>query len=178
MKLYLIQHGEALAKEVDPDRPLSESGKADVQRVARALRDAGVEVQRVMHSGKLRARQTAEILATEIAPMLPLEISDRINPNDNPGAFELRSEDGGVNYSTPERISDVAISGLDLATGPDGTVYLVANSGSEGGILVFYLSLSLRDTVALTGEVVKLREGSADAQLSEPMVIFCKATLY
>ena len=30
MKLYLVQHGDALTKESDPDRPLSDRGRADV----------------------------------------------------------------------------------------------------------------------------------------------------
>ena len=91
MKIYLVQHGEAVAKEVDPERPLTEQGIRDVQRVARTLKHAGVGVKRVIHSGKLRAQQTAEILATEIAPMLQLETSDLINPNDNPGAFDMQT---------------------------------------------------------------------------------------
>ena len=34
IKLYLVQHGEALPKEDDPARPLSEKGQADVRRLA------------------------------------------------------------------------------------------------------------------------------------------------
>jgi phosphohistidine phosphatase len=92
MKIYLVQHGEAAAKEVEPERPLTEQGMKDVQRIAEALKRAGVEVKRVIHSGKLRAQQTAEILAIEIAPKLQLETSDLINPNDNPVAFDLQTD--------------------------------------------------------------------------------------
>jgi len=91
MKIYLVQHGEAAAKELNPERPLTERGMTDVQRVAWALKQAGVEVKQVIHSGKLRARQTAEILAAEIAPGLQPETSDLINPNDNPAAFDLQT---------------------------------------------------------------------------------------
>ena len=91
MKLYLVQHGEAVAKEDDPDRPLSEKGITDVKRIARALAQANVAVERVIHSGKLRAQQTAEILASEIAPGVQPEIHDQIRPNDNPGTFDLLS---------------------------------------------------------------------------------------
>ena len=87
MKIYLVQHGQAAAKEVAPERPLTETGKSDVQRVAATLKQAGVEVGRVFHSGKLRARQTAEILAAAIASGSKLETSDLINPNDDPAAF-------------------------------------------------------------------------------------------
>lgn len=89
MKLYLVQHGEATAKDIDPQRPLTERGKADVGRVAAALAQAGVGVGRVVHSGKTRAQQTAEILAGEIAPGIEAGVSDRINPLDDPSALDL-----------------------------------------------------------------------------------------
>ncbi|MCX6339832.1 MAG: phosphohistidine phosphatase SixA [Candidatus Aureabacteria bacterium] len=67
MKLYLVQHGDAKPKEEDPERPLSAKGLADVARVADFLRSgAGITVSSIMHSGKLRARQTAELLATRL----------------------------------------------------------------------------------------------------------------
>jgi phosphohistidine phosphatase len=92
MKLYLVQHGEACAKEVDPDRPLTEQGQADIDRLAAFLKQAGIQVYRVIHSGKLRAQQTAERLAKAIAPGVELETSGLINPNDNPKAFDWQSE--------------------------------------------------------------------------------------
>jgi phosphohistidine phosphatase len=49
-------------------------------------------MQRVIHSGKLRARQTAELLAEAIAPGLEVETSGLLNPNDNPKAFDWQSE--------------------------------------------------------------------------------------
>ncbi len=92
MKLYLVQHGEALTKEVDAERPLSEKGKADIDRLAKFLVQVGIRVERMIHSGKLRAQQTAERLAASIAPELELEASGLINPNDSPRAFDWQSE--------------------------------------------------------------------------------------
>jgi phosphohistidine phosphatase len=92
MKLYLLQHGEACAKDIDPDRPLTDRGKADVDRLASFLKHADVSVERVIHSGKLRAVQTAEHVAKAIAPGLELESSGIINPNDNPKAFDWQSD--------------------------------------------------------------------------------------
>jgi len=92
MKLYLVQHGEACAKEIDPDRPLTDQGKADVEQVAAFLKRATIQVERVIHSGKLRADQTAERLANAIAPGVELESSGIINPNDNPKAFDWQSD--------------------------------------------------------------------------------------
>ena len=86
MKIYLVQHGDALAKDIDPDRPLSETGQLDVKRVASFL-VGRMEVSRVIHSGKTRAQQTAELLADSIAGELPVEAIDGINPNDSVEAF-------------------------------------------------------------------------------------------
>ena len=91
MKLYLVQHGEACAKDVDPERPLTDQGRADTDRLAAFLGRAGIRVQRVIHSGKLSAVQTAERLASAVAPEVELESSGIINPNDNPKAFDWQS---------------------------------------------------------------------------------------
>ncbi|MGH7548209.1 MAG: phosphohistidine phosphatase SixA [Gemmatimonadales bacterium] len=66
--LYLVQHGEATPEQEDPARPLSRRGRREVERVARAAAHAGLLVARVAHSGKLRARDTAEILAAVLHP--------------------------------------------------------------------------------------------------------------
>lgn len=82
MKLYLVQHGEALAAEVDPERPLSPVGRADVDALARFLAERGVAAARVVHSGKTRARETAERLAAAVAPEAAVERRDGLAPND------------------------------------------------------------------------------------------------
>ena len=92
MKLYLVQHGEACAKEVNPERPLTDQGKADIDRLGAFLKQAGIQLDRVIHSEKLRAIQTAERLAAAIAPGVELEASGIINPNDNPKAFDWQSD--------------------------------------------------------------------------------------
>ncbi len=66
MKLYLVQHGEAVSKEVNPQRPLSERGRGDVERIAAFLGKAGIRVATIWHSGKERAQETAELLATSV----------------------------------------------------------------------------------------------------------------
>jgi phosphohistidine phosphatase len=87
MKLYLMQHGEAEAEEVDPERPLSARGRQEVQAMAALLAASGVQVERVWHSGKLRAVQTAQILAGKLLPAGKAESIDGIRPNDPVEAF-------------------------------------------------------------------------------------------
>ncbi len=68
MALYLVQHGKCLSKAEDPERGLSELGMAEGSRVASMAREGGVLVSCVCHSGKKRARQTAEIFTTNLFP--------------------------------------------------------------------------------------------------------------
>ena len=62
MRVYLVQHGQAMTEEQDPDRPLSEKGRADVERVAAFLRRSCPPIPRIIHSPKARARDTAVVL--------------------------------------------------------------------------------------------------------------------
>jgi phosphohistidine phosphatase len=84
MELYLVQHGEAVSKEVDPNRPLTERGRVEVLRVARTARAAGVRVTAACHSGKLRAQQTAEILGAELEVEATPTVLAGLSPNDDP----------------------------------------------------------------------------------------------
>ncbi len=68
MALYLVQHGKSLPKDVDPEKGLSKEGIAEVERIAEVAKGYGVSVSRVKHSGKKRARRTAEIFAEALAP--------------------------------------------------------------------------------------------------------------
>ena len=91
MRLYLVQHGEALAKEVDPERRLSAGGRRDVRRLAEMLAKSGLRIPKVLHSGKARARETAELLAAALAPDgAPggaVEAATGLGPNDPAAAF-------------------------------------------------------------------------------------------
>ena len=68
MRIYLMQHGKPVPKEEDADRPLSDQGKGDVGKMSKFLRNSGVKVQEAFHSGKTRARQTAEIMVSQLKP--------------------------------------------------------------------------------------------------------------
>ena len=62
-----MQHGEATAEADNPARPLTDAGQAAVARVASRAQAAGVRIDQCLHSGKLRAQQTAELLAAAVA---------------------------------------------------------------------------------------------------------------
>jgi len=67
MKVYLVQHAEAMSKEQDPDRPLTPIGRQHIEGVADVAAKLGVEIGQIRHSGKTRARQTAEILGEALS---------------------------------------------------------------------------------------------------------------
>lgn len=96
MRLYLIHHGEAISEEQDPQRPLTPRGRANARKVATfAVQRAGARVHQVMHSEKLRARQTAEAWIEEL-PEAQLVIDERLNPSSDPLALAddiVRAED-------------------------------------------------------------------------------------
>ena len=68
MKLYLMQHGRSVTKEEDPERPLTGQGVGEAIKIAEFLGKIGVTVSRVLHSGKTRAKQTAEIIISRLNP--------------------------------------------------------------------------------------------------------------
>jgi phosphohistidine phosphatase len=87
MKLYLLQHGEAHSKAQDLNRPLTTTGIADIEHVAEFLKKANIQVKLIIHSGKLRARQTAEYLSKGFIDTIEAESSNSINPSDPPEIF-------------------------------------------------------------------------------------------
>lgn len=84
MKLYLVQHAEAKSEEEDPKRPLTDKGREEARRVAALLARAGVRVDRIVHSGKLRAQQTAEIFAEALKPPRDVERAEALEPLADP----------------------------------------------------------------------------------------------
>ena len=99
MQIYLVQHGESNPEEIDPERRLTESGSRAVQKVADFLRtNGGVEADAIWHSGKPRARQTAELLApsTRAGERVVMH-HDRLAPKDAVEPIEQELEQGSSN---------------------------------------------------------------------------------
>ena len=97
-RLYIQQNGDALSKEEDAARPLSNKGLNDIERVAAYMAEKDVLIQRIVHSGKLRAEQTAKMISDKLAPDVVPEALTGISPNDNPEKFieDLGDVEGAV----------------------------------------------------------------------------------
>lgn len=83
MNLYLVQHGKAVAKDVNPGRPLAEQGRVDVKKVAAFIERLNLSVGCLWHSGKTRAAQTARILAEVVKADKGVLQRDGLAPNDD-----------------------------------------------------------------------------------------------
>ena len=91
MRLYLVQHAEAKSKEENPSRPLSEKGLEDIKKVAKyAQKNLRIQVAEIVHSGKLRAVQTADVLAEHLKPTKGPTTSKDLEPLANPGIWKNR----------------------------------------------------------------------------------------
>lgn len=84
MKVYLVQHGIPKPESEDPQKPLSEIGKNEVEKVSQALKKAGIKISKIFHSGKLRAKQTAEIIGDYLTPLEGIAEAEGLNPLDPP----------------------------------------------------------------------------------------------
>jgi phosphohistidine phosphatase len=84
MQLFLVHHGDAVGPEVDPRRPLSPNGRTAVERVAAEAAARGARPQVVWHSGKLRARQTAEAFWRACNALAEFSATKDLQPDDPP----------------------------------------------------------------------------------------------
>ena len=83
MHLYIARHGLAVPKDEDANCPLSDTGRQDIARMASFLARTRPTIGCIIHSGKIRAAQTALIYAETLGPgRLVEEASSGLNPND------------------------------------------------------------------------------------------------
>jgi phosphohistidine phosphatase len=87
MAIFLVQHGLSLPKDQDPEKGLSEKGKADTVRIAEVAKTYQIPISKIVHSGKKRAQQTASIFNETLGVDNPIERIDGINPLDDVTAF-------------------------------------------------------------------------------------------
>ncbi len=84
MKLYLIQHGEAKSEEEDPERSLTTKGEKEILAVSKVAEGLRIRPSKIYHSGKLRAKQTAETIAAVLKiPDSLVRSAPGLNPNDD-----------------------------------------------------------------------------------------------
>ena len=93
MYLYLVQHAEAVSKDIDPSRGLSEQGMDDIKRVSQYISGLDMNVHEIFHSGKKRAFQTAQVLATHLKIEDKIIETDGLSPMDEPETWFSKIND-------------------------------------------------------------------------------------
>ena len=84
MRAYLVRHAKPVESYIDPARPLSKEGISEIEKIADHLAGLGdVSPEVIIHSGKERARQTAEVLASRLDPPGGIREEGGLSPNDD-----------------------------------------------------------------------------------------------
>lgn len=86
MKIYLVRHGDALSESTENGRPLSPHGREQVEKVGACLARMNIEVESIECSTKLRAYETAQILARHLGSTDKVAERKGLKPNDSLGA--------------------------------------------------------------------------------------------
>jgi phosphohistidine phosphatase len=83
MRILLVHHADAVSPAVDAQRPLSAVGRDQASRMAQEAQARGCQPTAVWHSGKLRARETAEPFL-RLNPFAAFKMMRGLLPEDPP----------------------------------------------------------------------------------------------
>ena len=115
--LYFMQHGMAVDKAEDAERPLSPEGIHNTTAIAKTLKRNDIAISEVFHSGKLRALQTADIIADELD--IPANKHEFLSPNDDARLLAQKLDTDGALYvghlPQMQKIVDYLITGNEDA---------------------------------------------------------------
>jgi phosphohistidine phosphatase len=158
MHVYLVQHAVAVPAEEDAERPLSTEGRSVLNSVAEHLGARRGLIQpaitEVWHSGKLRAQQTAEVLAKALCPGATIAVQDDMNPKDDPRSVfkrlkKRREEDTAIllagHLPHLEGLASLLLCG-DERVCPVRITYagvLCIAGGADGWVVEWYLTPAL-----------------------------------
>jgi phosphohistidine phosphatase len=140
MMLFLVHHGEAVDPLIDMRRPLSERGQAAVLRLATETAARGASPAIVWHSGKLRARQTAEAFWRACNALATFSATRDLQPDDPPMWLQdrLRGETSDIliagHYPHLPRLASLLLTNRDdvsFAFPPHGVVALRSDDQGE-----------------------------------------------
>lgn len=82
MYLYLIQHALSKSKEEDPERGITDTGKAETEKTAQYFKSLNPEIHVIWQSGKKRAKETADIFAHVLGIDNRILEHTNLSPND------------------------------------------------------------------------------------------------
>lgn len=121
MEAIIIQHGDAVDSSINQQRPLSQKGKEQFHKFAQFLHIINWKPDIVIHSGILRAYESAAIVAEKFN--CEVAVNKYINPNDNPDTIiqYLLHEKRNVIVVTHKPFIDVLVAQV-LSTSQTGLI--------------------------------------------------------
>ena len=155
MELYVARHARAADESRGGDRPLTEAGRDDARRVGTAMAAAGARIPEVWHSRKLRARETADLLAGAIGGVSHLtersDLSPLADPSDVRDAVREHESDGPLllvgHLPHVERLVSLLLTGdenAEVVEVPTGAVLrLVSADDGRRWRLTWFVTPSL-----------------------------------
>jgi phosphohistidine phosphatase len=157
MRVYLVQHAEAIPGDLDPEQPLTPAGRETARRVARWLAATGrARPAEILHSTKARARQTAEIFARALATP-PLREVEGLGPGDDidPASEAVKSATGDLmlvgHLPHLNRLASFLVSGdaaADVVRFRQAGVICLERQGTQWAILWAVVPELVTDTPA------------------------------
>jgi phosphohistidine phosphatase len=148
--LILVHHGDAVGPEIDPLRPLSSAGREAVERLAAEAAARGARPAVVWHSGKLRAKQTAEAFWRACNALAEMSATRDLQPDDPPAWIRdrLRTEPRDLliagHFPHLPRLLALLVGGREDPAGsfpPHGVVALQTTDDGETWTELWRLSL-------------------------------------
>ena len=143
MKVFLLQHGDALPAEEDSERPLSERGVAQAKRAAEFLKKMPFYPDVIFHSDRKRSSETAEIICFVLGGVR-MELRGGLNPNDDVAGImhEIVAADRSIMLVGHQPFLGRLASALLGASGKKGSLIDITNasplvlSRADGGYIV------------------------------------------
>jgi phosphohistidine phosphatase len=83
MKLYVMRHGEYAVDDENKHGALSAKGEADIKALVAFLKPLNLSITRIIHSGKVRAEQTARLISQAFESAEEPIMQVGLNPNDD-----------------------------------------------------------------------------------------------
>jgi len=103
MNLYIIRHAiavdEGTPEYQDNERPLTDKGRKKMRQIAKGMRNLGVDLDLILSSPYVRAKETAEVLAEVFKIKSDIAFSDNLIPMGDPDVLiaEINEKHGTSN---------------------------------------------------------------------------------
>lgn len=152
MEAIIIQHGDAVDSAVNEQRPLSQKGREQFHNFAKFLDIINWKPDVILHSGILRAYESAAIVAEKFN--CEVAVNKSINPKDSPDAIiqYLIQEKRNIVVVTHKPFIDVLVAKV-LSTSQTGLITITNASpvflSSDGDMLYCkaYIPENIIDTI-------------------------------